>query len=299
MGRKAKLLEEQVELLVRRGMRVSDPERARQLLLEIGWFRMSLYWFPFETRWPDMRSDVHRFREGTDFHDILLLYAFDFNLRNALLKPLERIETAFRTFMIHRVSTHYPDSPTWFADPVVVGPTQARNFERAIYYPLRRTNPHIQLHHIRFPKDRFAPAWKTLEFTTLGTMCGLFDSLKSTQLRHEIARHFGVAQEGVFSDYMEVIRGLRNICAHGNVLYSFRPAQVRRGPAGGGKEAPARNLRGALQIMEHFLGVISERLLMEYRRELSALLDEFATTRGTRYVLGHISGLRLPPVSVK
>ena len=272
-------------------MRVDDPERARQILLEIGWFRMSLYWFPFETRWPDLRSEIHRFKEGTDFHDILLLYAFDFNLRNALLKPLERIETAFRTFMIHSVSMRYPESPTWFADSAVVGSTQARSFERAIYYPLKRSNPHIQLHHLRFPKDRFAPAWKTLEFTTLGTMCGLFASLKSTQLRHDIAQHFGVVQEGVFSEYMEVIRGLRNICAHGNVLYSYRPPQVRRGPAAGGKQVPRQNLGGALQIVEHFLGVISERLLRELTEELHDLLRKFAVTPGTRHVLGGIAGL--------
>ena len=97
MGRKAKPLEEQVSLLMRRGMRVDDPEKAYNILLEIGWFRMSLYWFPFETRYPDMTDSAHRFREGATFRDALLLYAFDFNLRNMLLKYLERIETAFRT----------------------------------------------------------------------------------------------------------------------------------------------------------------------------------------------------------
>ncbi|MDE6010282.1 MAG: Abi family protein [Muribaculaceae bacterium] len=292
MGRKAKPLQEQVALLEKRGMRVDDPEKARRILLEIGWYRMSMYWFPFETRYPDMASAEHRFRDGTCFEDALLLYAFDFNLRNMLLRPLERIEVAFRTYMIHLVSTRYPDSPAWFTDRRVVTSSQAKSFERMIYTPLRRQNAHIQLHHRRFPQDKFAPAWKTLEFVTLGTMCNLYTSLTSSNLRLDIARHFGVGQEGIFTDYMGVIRGLRNICAHGGVLYSFRPGQVRRGPAFDGRQSPPQNLAGALGIVEHFLKIISPRVHDEYRADLAALLRKFSAMSGTRHVLTRIAGFR-------
>lgn len=275
-------------------MVVEDPEKARTILLEIGWYRMSLYWFPFETRYPDRRAAEHRFREGACFSDTLSLYAFDFNLRNMLLRPLERIETAFRTYLIYHVSTRYPDSPAWFADRRVVSSTQARSFERMIYTPLKRSNHHIQLHHNRFPADKFAPAWKTLEFVTLGTICNLYTSLNSDGLRQQIAAHFGVHQESVFSNYLEVVRGLRNICAHGGVLYDYRPPVIRRGPAMGGKMAPPQNLRGALSVVEHFLGIISERVLAEYRKDLRELVERFAVTPGTRHVLGNIAGLISP-----
>ena len=299
MGRKAKPLQQQVEILQRRGMRVDDPEKARQILLEIGWFRMSLYWFPFETRWPDLSASHHQFKEGTTFRDALLLYAFDFNLRNMLLMPIERIETAFRTYMIYHVSTRYPESPAWFVDKDVVSASSARSFERVIYNPLKRQNPHIQMHHKRFPKDKFAPAWKTLEFMTLGTMCNLYSALNSPNLRQDVARHFGVHQESIFTDYLAVIRDLRNLCAHGNVLYSYRPQQIRRGPAQQGKNAPQRNLCGALGVVDYFLRSISVRLLEEYRRDLDGLVSKFAVTSGTRHVLGRISGFRLPPFSAE
>jgi abortive infection bacteriophage resistance protein len=292
MGRKAKPLQEQVELLRRRGMQVDDPERAREILLEIGWYRMSFYWFPFETRYPDMGASHHQFHPGVTFHDALLLYAFDFNLRHMLMKPLERIETAFRTFLIYQVSTRYPDSPAWFADRNVVSAAQAKSFERVIYTPLRRQNADIQLHHKRFPRDKFAPAWKTLEFMTLGTMCNLYAALNSSNLRLDVARHFGVHQESVFSNYLDVIRGLRNICAHGNVLYSYRPPIMRRGPALGGTQVPAQNLRGALSVVEHFLKIISSRLLDEFRRDLQGLLDEFGVSGPTRHVLARVAGFK-------
>lgn len=290
MGRKAKPLQEQVELLRKRGMSVDDPERARELLLEIGWYRLSLYWFPFETRYPDRMSDTHRFREGTKFRDAMFLYAFDFNLRTTLIKYLERIETAFRTYMIHIVSTRYPESPTWFADPNVVRREDAHSFERAIYYPLKRQSAEIILHHRRFPRDKFAPAWKTLEFVTLGTMVNLFDSLRSTGLRQAIASHFGIHDERVFRNYMEIIRSLRNICAHGNVLYSFRPAEILNGPALKGTAVPKKNLFGALAVVEYLTGIVSPRLREGLRKDISGLLNEFCVCGGTRHVLFNISG---------
>lgn len=293
MGRKAKPLQQQVDLLKSRGMRVDDPERARQLLLEIGWYRMSLYWFPFEKRYPDILSPDHHFKEGVSFHDALLLYAFDFNLRNTLLKPLERIETAFRTYLIYTVSNRYPDSPAWFVDKRVVSAVHANSFERAIYIPLRKQNYHIQLHHRRFPGDKFAPAWKTLEFTTLGTMCNLYEALNSSNLRSDVAHHFGVHQEEVFKSYMDVVRGLRNYCAHGNVLYSFVPPPLPKGPAMDGRCVPPHNLYGALSVVEHFLKVISTRLHDEFKNDVASLIAEFGVTAPARYVLRHISGFKI------
>lgn len=290
MGRKAKPLQDQVELLRKRGMTIANPEKVRQFLLEIGWYRMSFYWFPFERRYPDAMDPRHEFRHGTSFEDALMLYAFDFNLRNMLLKHLERIETAFRTFLIYHVSTRYPDSPAWFVDQRVVNKSDAHNFERAIYAPLKRNNPEIIRHHRRFPHDKFAPAWKTLEFMTLGTMINLYHALTNHNIKHDVARHFGVDSEGVFENYMDIIRDLRNICAHGNILYSYRPPGIRRSIQLKGEPEIRNNLRGALSVAEHFLGVISPRLLKEFRTGLKSLLHEFSTAPGTKRVLHEISG---------
>lgn len=304
MGRKAKPLQEQINKLRQRGMIINDPEKARQILLEIGWYRLSFYWFPFETRYPDKMNPKHEFRKGTSFEDALMLYAFDFNLRNTLLKPLERIETAFRTFMIYLVSTRYPDSPEWFADPHVVSAAHARQFERAVYAPMRKMNPEIILHHKRFPRDRFAPAWKTLEFLTFGAACNLFDALQSDPLKLDIARHFGIHSLNSFRNSIDIIKNLRNLCAHGNILFSYRPVPIVKNEVDlknrfsssmtvGQCHLPVntpRNLAGSLRIVEHFLGVISRRLLTEFQKDMKDLIATFSVQPGTAKVLRHTSG---------
>lgn len=275
-------------------MIVDDPEKARRILLEIGWYRMSFYWFPFEKCYPDRFCERHEFRPGTRFEDALLLYAFDFNMRHTLLKPLERIETAFRTYMIHAVSTRYPESPYWMVDTHVVSQAQARQFERVIYNNMRRQIPEIELHHRRFPRDKFAPAWRTLEFMTFGGMFNLYQSLNSDSLRHDIARHFGIHDTGVFENYLSIMISLRNLCAHGNILFSYRPEEILRGPALDGKVIPRRNLRGALSIMEHFLGVISDRLLSEFRHTLRQHLIDFSRSPGAASILRKTAGFSPP-----
>lgn len=290
MGRKAKPLQQQIELLRKRGMRIDEADRARGFLMEIGWYRMSLYWFPFELRYPDPVDPVHLFKPDTTFRDALMLYAFDFNLRHLLLKPLERIETAFRTYLIHYVSTRYPDSPAWFCDRQVVTGVAARSFDHTVYTPLRRNNYHIQLHHRRFPGDKYAPAWKTLEFVTLGTICNLYCALTNASLRHDIAQHFGFRHEEVFRQYLDVIRELRNLCAHGGVLYDYRMSPLRQGPAMNGKQTPPQNLRGALNVVEYFLERISPRLYEEFRTSFHELLQKSCAETGTRRVLREISG---------
>ena len=45
-------IEEQITKLVERGMVIEDIEKAKENLLDIGYFRLGFYWFPFEKSYP-------------------------------------------------------------------------------------------------------------------------------------------------------------------------------------------------------------------------------------------------------
>ena len=81
--------------------------------------------------------------------------------------------------------------------------------------------------------SKYAPAWKTLEYMTLGGIIHLFKALKDQMIRRAISEHFKVRQLPVFERYLKAILTIRNYCAHGNVLYDIAlPTSIRRGPAG-------------------------------------------------------------------
>ena len=48
MGNIAKNVDEQIDLLQSRGMIINDIEKAKEVLLDVGYYRLGFYWFPYE-----------------------------------------------------------------------------------------------------------------------------------------------------------------------------------------------------------------------------------------------------------
>ena len=69
-------------------MIINNEDKAKEVLSDVGYYRLGFYWFPFERSYPCKVRRTHEFREGTNFDDIVRLYYFDFNLRGILTNYL-------------------------------------------------------------------------------------------------------------------------------------------------------------------------------------------------------------------
>ena len=181
MGNIAKNVDEQIDLLQSRGMIINDIEKAKEVLLDVGYYRLGFYWFPYEVDYPQKHHRTHEFTKGADFDNAVKLYYFDFNLRNILLKALSRIEIAFRTKVIYFVSNKYKNSPTWFVDTNVVSNSQARSFWEKVYKQILDKTPVIALHHRHHINDKFAPALRVVIY-----MLSQVSENRSKELMNEI-----------------------------------------------------------------------------------------------------------------
>ena len=94
-------LEDQVKLLVSRGMTIPDPERAKHYLKFIGYYKLSGYFRFFADPADDKREQI---RAGTTFDDVLALYIFDRKLRVLLMDAFERIEIAAKAAFSHEAT---------------------------------------------------------------------------------------------------------------------------------------------------------------------------------------------------
>lgn len=292
MGRKAITLDEQIALLRSRSMTIINEEKAKEILFDVGYFRMGFYWFPFEVTYPQKHHRTHEFTNGTDFDNAVKLYYFDFNLRNILLKPLSRIEIAFRTKVTYIVSNKYKNSPTWFVDSNIVNNSQLRSFDQKVYRQILEKTPLIALHHRHHINDKLAPAWKTLEFMTLGEVVHLYKSIKDEDLKLEISKTFGIKKLPTFENYLNVIKDLRNTCAHGNVLYDFTPEKsIRKGPAMMKGIGENQNLNGALRVVMYMLNQISENRAKELVEEIDTLINKYGAYPEVNRILNDIGGL--------
>lgn len=114
MGKIATSIDEQLELLEKRGMTLESKEKAKEYLLDIGYYRLGFYWHYFE------KDKDHNFIPGTKMETIRELHYLDFDLKYLLSKYIYRVEVHFRTQLVYWVSNKYKESPTWFIDKKVV-----------------------------------------------------------------------------------------------------------------------------------------------------------------------------------
>lgn len=104
-NKRATNYEEQIAILRRHGVVISDEAKAKEYLADIGYYRLGFYLYPFEITYPhlDYRRQ-HNVRSGSHIEDIVALYYFDIDLRNILNKYLSRIEVAIRTTIVYELS---------------------------------------------------------------------------------------------------------------------------------------------------------------------------------------------------
>ncbi len=271
--KKAFTIKEQIQLLSKRGMEFDNIPKAEEILGDVGYYRFGFFSFPFEKTYPQKSNRTHELVPGTTFKQVHDLYVFDSQLRFLLTKALTRIEINIRTRLTLMGSLHFISDPWWFCNPTYVKRGFISKFDREVYSAVKK-NPAIEDHHKKHAKDKYAPAWKTMEFMTLGNIVFLFEAIKDDELKKEVAEFYGCSIK-VFLNYLETIRLVRNRCAHGGCLYNLniknginkRPANV--------DNTDSHNIKGAIEVILYFLGIISKRhrdeVINEIRTELLKL----------------------------
>ena len=266
MARKARSIEEQIKLLKKRGMIFDDEDKAEQILEDVGYYRLGFYWYHFQK---DFKK--HLFLDNTHFSTVINLYYLDVDLRFLLIKVLSRIEINLRTRIIYIVSNHYKDNPFWFADKKIMKNQFVDTLDN-FYTDIKKKNKVITDHHRKYPNDKYAPAWKTLEFMTLGSLYTLFTSLKEEEIKTAIASKYRVRNIKVFDNYFKVIRNIRNICSHTRVLYdlSYYETVVKKGVVKISDEEK-NSLSAIIKVISYFLQQISANRANDFQNNLKEL----------------------------
>ena len=272
MAKFATNIEEQITKLESRGMTIGDKEKAKECLLDIGYFRLGFYWFPFEKTYPRKINRNHEFKEGTCFDYAIRLYYFDFDLRNILLKYISRIEINFRTKLIYFASNRYKEDPFWYQDSQYVNKEFLENdkMEKAMRDAAKED---VIAQDMKSHNRAISPAWKAMEFFSFGTTILLYENLKENPLKCEISNLYGIPSPRNFLSYIDTIRKLHNFCAHGKVLNDKNlPEAISNGPLGYLGNCKTQ-LFGAYRVLEYLMGKISQNRAQDMRREVKALFD--------------------------
>lgn len=292
MGNKATDIDEQIIILRNRGLIIENEKKAREILLDIGYFRLGFYLFPFEENYPEKDNRNHQYKENSNLKDAVDLYYFDYSLRLILLKYINRIEINFKTFLTNVVSIKYKEIPTWFVHPSIVSGHYISTFEDKVYNNEFKKNPIIKHHHKEHINDKYAPAWKTIEFMTFGAIILLYHALKDEDIKDKISEHYGIKKRTIFENYIEIVKYIRNTCAHGGVLFDLAmPKSVKKGPAWK-ENNNNHNLYAAIQVIHYMVSQISMNRANELRDELNKLFDEISEMSSVYDIVIKTSGYK-------
>lgn len=288
--------DEQIDILRSRGLVIPDVNKAKEILSDIGYYRLGFYIHPFEITYPllDHRRS-HQIKPDTKIEDVVALYYFDLDLRNILNRYLSRIEVAIRTTMIYELSNKYISDPYWFVNPNIVSPNFIAGFP-TIYNSIKKKAP-IKRHHSKY-NGQYAPAWKTMEYMTLGNLETLYANLIQNTDKQLISTRFNEPAVGAFKTYLNAIRDTRNACAHGNNLFDMTlTSGIRSGAAGTSyPNHTQQTFLGAMRVIDYLLRQISVNRTNDMWKDIykatSVLYDKTPTLRP---LIEALTGIILPP----
>lgn len=290
--KQATTVQEQIEKLKERGLILDIGEaKATEILNDIGYFRLGFYCFPFEKNYPNKGHRTHEYKEGSKFSDVVNLYYLDVDLRNVLSRYINRIEINFRTTIIYLASNQYKKCNTWFINPAVMEKKFIDDFDSKLYTDVFRRNPIIKNHHSKYLNDKYAPAWKTLEFFTFGTMVNIYKNLKNRDLKREIAACYNIRNEKIFTNYFNAIVEIRNICAHGKTLFDHTLIrQLKNGPAVSITANNAYKPYSAIQVIVYVLKSISNNRANNMQEEINLIFYRHRKNKAICNIINDCTG---------
>jgi len=200
--------QQHLELLIGRGLKVSDKVKASHFISNLGYYRLSGYMYPLQV--PD---GTHQFKESVTFDLVIDHYNFDRKLRLLILDFIERIEVGLRAILSDTYARRY--GPHWYLDTTLFkNPnTHARFVEKVKLFCDSCEFQFIKKYMFKYDNPPEPPCWMIMETLTFGQLSVLFENLKGGVLKSEVAAKFNAASP-ILESWLRSINSLRNFCAH-------------------------------------------------------------------------------------
>lgn len=235
MGKPFTSIEDQVELLNRRG--VATDESTPTILLREGYYSIvNGYKEPFIDHNLSKREGDDRFADGTSFADIYALFSFDRELKEHTFHYLIRAEAMIKTIVAYTFAKNHPSSndyllQTSFATEEEYSAFGLTNYHKnmstlngVLFKASQNTDNQPVRHYIS--KYGGVPIWVLFNTLTFGNIQHFFNLMQPSDQR-EVCKNI-VAATGGRTDYfdpkkarisMDIVVRARNICAHDDRLY--------------------------------------------------------------------------------
>ncbi len=205
-----------------KGMKIGEPNEAKEIIENIGYYRLKGYCSHLRDK------DTGVFKCGTDFEKIVSLYDFDSKLSNLIFDFIMKIEVSLRARLASALLLH-EDSFILNNPSIFSGKSEYWQNQSSIANEISRSKDAFIKHH--FEKyEGVIPIWAVVEVMTFGTLSKVIKNLKpKDKAAKYLAENYKYKKDSgnsvkpshdMLSSWVYSVSTLRNICAHNSRIYN-------------------------------------------------------------------------------
>lgn len=199
---------------------IPNHDYAKTMLKRIGYFSLiGGYKVPFKN------PTTQKYKDGTRFEDIVALYDFDENLRELFLKYILKIERHIRALLSYHFTEKHGEQQSAYLNPAsyAVNRRNRVGVNRLVGTLSNLANQNSDYPYINHQRQMYGnvPLWVLFNGVTFGSL-SKFYSFTTQDIRSKVAKNFEKVNQLQLEQYLSVITKFRNVCAHGERLFSYQ-----------------------------------------------------------------------------
>ncbi len=215
-----KTIDEQIEILKSKGLKIDDVDYAKDILLRENYFFLSGYRHLF------LKSPKDRmFIPGTDFKELYALFNFDRQIRNIFFKNILIVENNAKSIFSYQLSRKYGIREKDYLNPSNFDKSSDKS--RQVNDLLKKIKRQIRVNGGQHSATMhymtnygYVPFWVVVKVLSFGLISELFTIMKREDQK-EVAEVYGIAPDALLV-YLPILANFRNLCAHEDIMYDHR-----------------------------------------------------------------------------
>lgn len=228
MGPKHLNLQQQVDLLIDRGMVINNKEMAINKLENIGYYKLKEFAFPISIVSKNEKGELVRRYDGVEFDSVITRYYQDKNLRLGLLHAIEKIEVSLKTKISFVLGESYGafgylNFSNWCNRNEYCKHylnDQEEKFKRELIKKMKLSHSPELSNKQNFNKDKMPSVWLMIDVLMFGDIINLLKLMSKKNIQ-KIASFYNCSDSELLS-WLKCVNFVRNICAHNSNILDIK-----------------------------------------------------------------------------
>ena len=115
-----------------------------------------------------------------------------------------------------------------------------------------------------------------MEYFTFGNILKVYNNLKGDSIKTDIANVYDLRSVSSFENYIRTVVAIRNICAHGSVMFDLKLNQsiTSNGPVSNINNSNKIKLYSAIRVINYILSKVSENRANEMDEQIANIFNK-------------------------